>query len=39
MLINLVNNQYSKYFKEYAYPYRTHDVFECEFILMEAMVR
>ncbi|KAH9281295.1 Conserved oligomeric Golgi complex subunit 3 [Echinococcus granulosus] len=33
----VVNNQYSKYFKEYTYPYRTHDVFECEFILMEAM--
>ncbi|KAL5962902.1 Cyclin-C [Taenia solium] len=33
----VVNNQYSKYFKEYKYPYRTHDVFECEFILMEAM--
>ncbi|VDK42685.1 unnamed protein product [Taenia asiatica] len=33
----VVNNQYSRYFKEYKYPYRTHDVFECEFILMEAM--
>ncbi|VDL40032.1 unnamed protein product [Hymenolepis diminuta] len=33
----VVNSQYSKYFKDYVYPYRTHDVFECEFILMEAM--
>uniref|UniRef100_A0A5K3F467 Cyclin-C n=1 Tax=Mesocestoides corti TaxID=53468 RepID=A0A5K3F467_MESCO len=33
----VVNNQYSKYFKDYSYPYRTHDIFECEFILMEAM--
>lgn len=33
----VVSSQYSKYFKDYVYPYRTHDVFECEFILMEAM--
>ncbi len=37
-LYDLVNALYSKYFKEFNYPYRTLDVFECEFILMEAMV-
>ncbi|VDN10181.1 unnamed protein product [Dibothriocephalus latus] len=33
----VVSSQYSKYFKDYGYPYRAQDVFECEFILMEAM--
>lgn len=36
----LVHSHYLIYFPDgYGYPYRAQDVLECEFILLEAMVR